>query len=302
MAIVNEASDNLHQWFKRGGKDPKTGKLLETVVMESGDDDDVNQIPGYNNSNEWHYTPSEFTYPSEIKYLTNPADYANQPYDYRAGFTVVKTFLTAQGNFSPGDPAYTAFYRAPSVTSFIPANVKNNKIYTDGWYTSYVAVVRTWASLDPVLNGASSGDIVYYEPQKKFYMNVTGSGGSLVVDPSNPLLFIPDTVNWAGSPSFEDWKTLMRNNVGISTVSDPIYFVETQHLVTVEINAAILSELIKQCNVCDGSNYGMSNISTYMKLVQKRLGAWVQFNSELYHEASCILETSRSMCTQCLYE
>ena len=23
---INEASDNLHQWFKRGGKDPKTGK------------------------------------------------------------------------------------------------------------------------------------------------------------------------------------------------------------------------------------------------------------------------------------
>ena len=23
---INEASDSLHQWFKRGGKDPKTGK------------------------------------------------------------------------------------------------------------------------------------------------------------------------------------------------------------------------------------------------------------------------------------
>jgi hypothetical protein len=38
-----------------------------------------------------------------------------------------------------------------------------------------------------------------------------------------------------------------------------------------------------------------------MKLVQKRLGAWVQFNSELYHEASTILETARQACHLCLY-
>lgn len=38
-----------------------------------------------------------------------------------------------------------------------------------------------------------------------------------------------------------------------------------------------------------------------MKLVQKRLGAWVQFNSELYHEASVILDSARPLCSQCLY-
>lgn len=27
-----EASDNLHQWFKRGGKDPKTGKKFSGWV------------------------------------------------------------------------------------------------------------------------------------------------------------------------------------------------------------------------------------------------------------------------------
>ena len=283
------------------GKDPKSGKILETVVSESSGEDDVNQLAGYNNSNEWHYTPREFTYPTEILSLTNPADYSNKPYDYRAGFTVVKTFLTAQANASIGDPAYTAFYRAPTQSSFVPANVQYNKIYTDGWYTSYVCAVRTWASVDPVINGASTGDIVYYADQKKFYMNLTGVGGTLVVDPTNPLLFIPDTTNWSEDPTFDHWQTLMRNNLGPSTVSDPIYFIETQHLVTVEINAAILSELRKQCMSCETHGYNTSMIHTYMKLVQKRLGAWVKFNSELYHDASCILETARAMCTSCLY-
>ncbi len=283
------------------GKSCATGHLLETVVMESNDEDDVNQIPGYNNSNEWGYIPREFTYPSEILSLTNPADYANSPYDYREGFTVVKQFLTAQANISPGTPAYTAFYRAPHLTSFIPANVEGNRIYTDGWYTSYTCVIRKWASVDPATNGSAQGDIIYHTPQKKFYINITGAGGSLVVDPSNNLLMMPDTTNWREDPTFEEWQTLMRNNIGSTMVDDPIYFVETQHLVTAELNNAILQELKKQCACCDKPQFGMSDLKTYIKLIQKRLGAWVQFNAELFHEASCILETARPLCNMCLY-
>ena len=188
------------------GKDPKTGKVLETVVMESADTLDLSvdtRLPGFSNSNEWHYKPSEFTFPSEILSLTNPADYNNQPYDYREGFTVVKQFLTANANFAPGTPAYTAFYRAPTVNTFVPANTSNNKIYVDGWYTSYVCTVKNWSYVNPELKGSSTGDIVHKDD--RFYINLTGVGGSLDADG------IPDSVNWKESPTFEEWQTLMRN-------------------------------------------------------------------------------------------
>ena len=284
------------------GKDPRTGKVLETVVMESADTaGPVKPVgdpksPGFNDSNEWHYKPSEFTYPSEILSLTNPADYYNQPYDYREGFTVVKQFLTANANFAPGTPAYTAFYRAPTVNTFVPANTANNKIYVDGWYTSYVCTVKRWAYVDPVLNGASTGDIVHKDD--RFYINLTGEGGTLDADG------IPDNVNWKESPTFEEWQTLMRNNVGVITTLDPIYFIETQHLVTVELGAAILSEIVKNCasGACESHTFGVSHISMYMKLLQKRLASWVKFNEGLYHEVSDILESSRALCSQCLYK
>jgi len=283
------------------GKACGSGHLLETVVMESANDDDINQIPGYNNSNEWIYNPSQFHYPNEILHMTNPADFANQPYDYREGFTVVKQFLTAQANVTPGTPAYTAFYRAPHLTSFIPANVEGNRIYVDGWYTSYVCVVKKWITVDPPTNGASTGDIVFYEPQNKFYINLTGVGGSLIQDPNDPTLMMPDLVNWRENPTFSEWQTLMKNNLGPVLTGDPIYFIETQHLVTVEINKAILTELKKQCNCCHQPDFNITTLANYSKLIQKRLGAWVQFNSELFLDASCILESSRPLCNLCLY-
>jgi hypothetical protein len=283
------------------GKSCGSGQLIETVVMESDPEDDINQLAGFNNSNEWYYTPSTFSYASEIRYLTNPADYATLPYDYREGFTVVKQFLTAQSNVSPGTPAYTAFYRAPHLTSFVPANVEGNRIYTDGWYTSYVCVVRTWSSVDPITNGVATGDILWYEPNKEFYINLTGVAGALIQDPNDPTLMIPDNINWKPAPNFEEWQTLMRNNLGSTLPNDPIYFVETQHLVTVDLNAAILAELKKQCGCCDSPKFNMSQLQDYMRLVQKRMGAWVQFNAGLYHDASCILESARPLCYQCLY-
>ena len=33
---LNEASDNLHQWFKRGGKDPKTGNVKKVNFGHGG--------------------------------------------------------------------------------------------------------------------------------------------------------------------------------------------------------------------------------------------------------------------------
>jgi hypothetical protein len=283
------------------GKSCGSGVLIETVVMESNDDDDINQLPDYNNSNQWEYTPSEFNYPSELLEMTDLSDYVNMPYDYREGFTVVKQFLTAQANLAPGTPAYTAFYRAPHLTSFIPANVEGNRIYTDGWYTSYVCLVKTWTAANPPANGASTGDIVYYEGQEKFYINLNGNGGTLIEDPDDSSLMIPDPAEWKEDPTFDEWQTLMRNNLGDTSVDDPIYFIETQHLVTVELNSAILCELKKQCGCCESPQFNLSQLATYIKLMQKRLGAWVQFNEELFHEAACVLESSRSLCNMCLY-
>src|SRR5690606_11753411 len=82
---------------------------------------------------------------------------------------------------------------------------------------------------------------------------------------------------------------------------DPIYFIENQHLVTVDLNKAILSELKKNCCGCSTPEYGLTHIETYIKLIEKRLGAWVQFNAELFHEAADIVISARPMCNLCLY-
>ena len=243
-------------------------QLLETVVMQSNNEADINQIPGYNNSNQWEYQPSTFTYPSDIKDFTNPQDFIDQPYGYAEGFTVVKTFLTSNANVSPNLGSYTAYYHAPTYTNFVLPNVENNKIYTDGWYTSYVCLVRTWSSVDPILNGADTGDIIFYEPNNTFYINLTGVGGSLITVSGNPIAF-PDTTNWKPNPTFDEWQTLMRNNVGPADVDDPIYFIETQHLVTVDLNKAILSELKKACTCCSDPKFDMSHMETYQKLYGK---------------------------------
>jgi hypothetical protein len=283
------------------GKNCSNGEMVETVLLESSGETDINQIPGYNNSNEWTYNPKEFTYNPELQNLTNPLDYANFPFDYSQGFTVVKQFLTAQANLAPGTPAYTAFYNAPHLTSFLPANVEGNRIYVDGWYTSYVIACKTWTAADPLNKGAAKGSIVFYQPQDKFYINLTGNAGSLVTDPNNSLLLIPDTTNWSDTPNFADWLTFMKQYTDSFLPGNPIYYIETQHLVTAELNAAILNELKKQCSCCDKPDFSSSNIMCYMKLMQKRLGAYVQFNAEIFHEAQCILESSRKMCDLCLY-
>lgn len=282
------------------GMDCPRRQLVETVVMESNNAGDINQIPGYNNSNQWEYQPSTFTYPSEILNFTDPQDFIDQPYQQGPGFTVVKTFLTSQANVSPNLGSYTAFYHAPTYTNFVLPNVLNKKIYTDGWYTSYVCAVRTWSSVDPVMNGSSAGNIVFYEPNNKFYINLTGQGGSLVTT-TGAVIPTPDTVNWRVDPTFAEWQTLMRNNVGVADVNDPIYFIETQHLVTVDLNKAIFTELKKICNCCSDPKFDTSHMETYQKLYGKRLGAWIQFNQELFHLASCIVIGARPLCYACLY-
>jgi hypothetical protein len=301
------------------GKSCDTGQFLETVVMESSDEDDVNQIPCYNNSNEWWYSPAEFTYPDEVRQLTNPADYATKPYDYREGFTVVKQFLTSQANLCLSEQVeYTAFYRAPTLTSFIPANVEANRIYKDGWYTSYACVVRALETVTTTVGtvttttlvtptnsggtlGVDTGDIFYYAPTKSFYINLTGAIGTLELYNTTSTLVHPDSTNWMINPTFDMWQTLMRNNIGPAMADDPIYFAESQHLVTCDMNMAIRNEVKNICGCCDSTTFGVSRVMNYQKLMQKRLGAWVNFNEGLFHEAACILQNSRKLCYQCLY-
>jgi len=275
------------------GKNKSNGELTETVLMESANGGDLNQIPGYNNSNEWIYNPKSFSYNPELRNLTNPADYANLPFDYSQGFTVVKQFLTSQANLTPGTPAYTAFYRAPHLTSFLPTNVDNNRIYVDGWYTSYVIACKSWYSAGPTVNGTFLGDILFFDGDNQFYVNITGSAGTTSLT--------PDLNHWKPNPSFTDWTNLMRANRDVLSVDSSIQYIETQHLVTAELNSAILKELKCQCSCCDKPDFNTSKLLTYMKLMQKRLGAYVQFNAEIFHEASCIIESSRQICSLCLY-
>jgi hypothetical protein len=280
--------------------------LLETVLLESSSEFDDNQLEGYANSNAWSYTPGTTFYNPEIRELTDISQYKDMPYDYSQGFTVVKQFITAGanlGNLSTNSaaPLYTAFYRAPTLTTFLPTNVEHGRIYTDGWYTSYVCAVRTW-EFKP--ENVMQGDIIYYPLNNTFYLNLTGQVGNLVLeDPNDPeSISIPDTMNWSNEPTFEHWKELMRRNITAQVnIDSPIYFIESQHLVLAEINQAIKKELQNNCSVCHKPDYNMTALSDYIRLNSKRIGAVIKFNEGFFHEASHILKTARSICHMCLY-
>jgi len=290
-------------WYKKvfltyNGGGCSTNQVLETVVMESNPAFDPFQRPGYANSNEWEFHPREWSLPVGLREMTDPNDYTTYPYDVREGFTVVKQFLTGQGNISPGDPAYTAFYRAPHLISFLPANVEGNRVYTDGWYTSYLAVVPSYENYQDTI---AQGQIFYSTTQSEFYINLTGE--TLIVDINNPDAHLPwnDTTNWQAAPNFVQWKDFMRDHIGAGLPNEKIYFVESQHLVTADLVIAIRKELFNACGCCDDKDFGASKIATYMRLTQKRMGAFVKFNDELYHEAQCIIESARKLCHLCLF-
>lgn len=283
------------------GISSETRQLIQTVVMESDSKKDPQNLqnPGYCNSNEWIYKPSQFRIPGPYPTTSNPLDTSTWPYDQSEGITVVKQFLGGQSGLV--ENMYTAYYRAPAQHSFQLANAEGVRIYTDGWYTSYVIACKTWSLLQPESNGATKGQIVYYAPQEEFYMNLTGTGGTLVTDPNNPLLLIPDTINWQATPSFLNWMDFLRNNLGTAMASNPVFFTENQHLVTPDLNMSIQSELLKLSNECYKSQFGMSDIDIWMKLTQKRIGAYIRFNDELFKSAQEIIETTRTTCYLCLY-
>lgn len=270
-----------------------TGQLLETVVMESGSAASPTQDNGFNNSNQWVYDPAQFRLDSGLLEMTNPNDYTTYPYDVSQGFTVVKTFLTAGSNYDIGDPQYTAFYKAPHLTTFQAANVESNKVYTDGWYTSYVIACKTYTAANPTVNGVAQGQIVFNEVDELFYINLTGTATASTPD--------ADTTNWKASPTFEEWKNFLKNNMGPVAVNDPVYFIESQHLVTAELAEALLFELDKTCGCCEKPEFDMTHFDAWIRLTQKRMGAWAKFNAELFHKAQCILETARGLCNLCLY-
>ncbi len=283
----------------------ETGQLTETVVTESAPGEEATQLPGYNNSNEWHYNPATWSLSTNLQTMTDPNDWSTYPYDVSQGYTIVKTFLTAEANYNAnaGDHMYTAFHRQPYMTSYQAANVEGNKVYTDGWYTSYVIACKNWTAADPVTNGAALGDIVYWPGKEEYYINITGVGGTLYTNPNDPTDIYPDVTNWRATPAFEEWKALMMRSLGSSPaiVDQPIFFAENQHLVTPQLNQAILRELQQMCTMCTQPVFGQSHIDDWMKLTQKRLGAWYQFNRELFHDAQKILESTRELCYLCLY-
>lgn len=277
----------------------ETRQLIQTVVLESDSAPISTQAPGYNNSNGWLYKPAQFNLPGGYPTTSNPLDTANFPYDQSQGITVVKQFLGGESGLVPN--RYTAYYRAPVQHSFELANAEGTKIYTDGWYTSYVIACKTYAVIDPLTNGIAPGQIVHYTDNNTFYINTTGTSAALEADPDNAGGFRPDSVNWAPAPTFEQWMAFLKSNMGPAMSDDPVYFAETQHLVTADLSAAIKSELLKISCCCDSKDFGMSTIDTWMKLTQKRMGAIIKFNDEIFKTAQEIIETTRATCYLCLY-
>jgi hypothetical protein len=193
------------------GISTETGEILETVVAESANTADPNNLPGYINSNEWLYQPANFRVPAELQ-SSSSNDLLVWPYPFNEGVTLIKTFLNSQSNTV--QPLYTAYYRRPTLTSFQLANVEGAKVFTDGWYSSYVIAVKTYSLINPIPTNpltCSNGLILYNDTDKKFYVNITGA--CLPVNLTT-LSHLPnnDIVNWKASPSFQDWVTFLKNN------------------------------------------------------------------------------------------
>ena len=273
----------------------ETRQLIQTVVLESKDGAISTQAPGYNNSNGWLYKPSQFNLPGPYPTTSNPLDTANFPYDQSQGITVVKQFLGGESGLVPN--RYTAYYRAPVQHSFELANAEGTKIYTDGWYTSYVIACKTWSTSDAQVS-AAPGQIIYWPGTETFYINTTGSTGA----PEQVAgVTLPPAEHWRSDPTFTEWMTFLKSNMGPAMTDDPVYFAETQHLVTADLSAAIKSELLKISCCCDSKDFGMSTIETWMKLTQKKMGALIKFNDEVFKTAQEIIETTRKTCYLCLY-
>lgn len=203
----------------------QTGDVLETVVMESGNEININYDPQYANSNEWLYQPSNFRVPKELQ--SGPSnDLLEWGYPYSQGITLKKVFLNSMSNILP--PLYTAYYRQPTMTTFEISNVVGTNVYTDGWYSSYILAIKKWSSYpcDPGSPLTFQKGIIMYsmgiDGNFNFYVNTTGSvlplntsfttinvGLSVInLDNASPGI---DTLNWS-LPSFQDWKDLMKNN------------------------------------------------------------------------------------------
>lgn len=308
----------------------QTGQLLETVVMESANTSDDDQAPGYLNSNEWLYYPGRFSLPQSAQSLPS-VDLLEWPYPFSEGVTLIKQFLNSESNMN--EPMYTAYYRNPTMTRFELANTEGGTVYTDGWYTSYVIAVKTYNLVDPVTNGIHEGQIVFNETDELFYINITGD--SLPFDVDGLHLPENDTVNWTASPTFAQWQNLMRENIGGNTIvntgngglpntitlsvndilpsgnarfgnramapGDPVFYVETQHLATPILNKAILAELERNCKCCHHDSYGMTHLEDWVRLTQKKMGAFVNFSKECFKDAQHIIQTTRKKCHDCLY-
>jgi len=276
-----------------------SSEIIQTILAESSPLANANQEPGYNNSNEWIYKPSEFQR-TDLPTTSDPCDTRNLPYDQSEGFTITKQFLTAESNIAQ----LTTQYRYPSYHEVIPANTDDSgtRIYKDGWYTSYVIACKTWDSADPVNNGVAIGQVVYYPLKEEFYINTTGTASTLVNENNDASLpLIPDPEHWTKGVSFEQWMEFLRNNMGKAMTNDPVYFVENQHLVTCELQEAVKKELLKIGSCCDKPEFGMSHIEMWMKLKQKLIASATKFKDCNFKAAQKILESSRATCYMCLY-
>jgi len=132
-----------------------------------------------------------------------------------------------------------------------------------------------------------------------FYKNITGSA-NVYDDIAFTHLPSNDIINW-GAPLFTDWVALMQNHVdGDGQVQgEVIYYIENQHLVTVDLSAAIEREFLNICNCCVHKDFGLSSIDLHVKLVSKWNGAFYNFHNCFFKDAQCILESARPICAEC---
>lgn len=243
------------------GRDNNTNNLVETqVLLEQG-------------NGPWIYRPSQFG-PQLTAFDGNTYSPFDTPihYDEFRGLTLTKEFLTSEANISD---FYSIRISAPTLTYYPPVNVYENRVMLDGWYTSYIVVVRKYVQGDTY----TVGQIVEYNGSLYRSLNGTDS--------------LPTTTtDWSSDIPLENWISFLRENQE-DTNSSKGFYGETQHLVTVDLNDNIIQELMDVAQEVSDAQFNITNTAAWVMLTQRRVGAYIHFTNSSFREVVVLIESAR---------
>ena len=244
------------------GIDETTNALVETKVTE-----EVGDAP-------WVYYPDSFggrqiTSEENTYSIFDP----RLSYSDQTGLTLRKEFLTSEANISD---LYQIKIATPVLTTFPPSNIYENSVRLDGWYSSYLIVVRNYVAGDVFVKG-----------------QIVAHNDSLFLSRTGVDITPIESDDWSASITLKDWIDFLRGNIE-STNSSKGFYGETQHLVTVNLVNDIIREVVKVSTEVDSPQYNLTNVRDWIFLSQRRIGAYINFMNNRFREVVVMLDSVRN--------